>query len=375
LGDRLQIELMEDRSALRLGAAEWNALVRANETNTVFQTHEWFDAWWQTLRGRSRLFFLNVTRDGRTIGFAPLMVRRTKLGLRQLEFVGTGNADYQDFVLPTEKPRAVAAICAFLRGHSGRWDRMWLANVPEQSATLALFRESAGVHGLALVTETVMRCPVLLLEKDTSAVRELVDRYSLRRPLNWFSARGKLRFRHVTERPEILSLLPQFFDQHVARWRALGKPSLFEAAEQRQFYVALAEALRETSWLAFFVVEFNDRPIAFHFGFDYGGAVIWYKPSFDPAFAARSPGLLLVRQLIEDALQTSKKELDFTIGDEAFKSRFANHERFNSYVSIYPSRLTGQIASGIKGLRRLGGRVKRLLSGVAKPVQTGQARG
>jgi CelD/BcsL family acetyltransferase involved in cellulose biosynthesis len=363
LGDRLQIELIEDRSALRLNAAEWNALVRANETNTVFQTHEWFDAWWQTLRGRSRLFFLNVTRNGSTIGFAPLMLRRNGFGLRQLEFVGTGNADYQDFVLPVDKPQAVAAICAFLRQQSSRWHRMRLTNVPQQSATLRLFRDAAAAHGLALVTEAVMRCPVLLLENNASAVRELVDRYSLRRPLNWFGARGTLRFRYVTERDELLSLLPHFFDQHVARWRSLGQPSLFEGAEQREFYVALTEALLGTGWLSFFVVEFNDRAIAFHFGFDYGGAIIWYKPSFDPAFAARSPGLLLTRQLIEDALQTSKKELDFTIGDEAFKSRFANHERFNSYVSIYPSRLAGQIATGVKGLRRLAGRVKRLLPG------------
>jgi CelD/BcsL family acetyltransferase involved in cellulose biosynthesis len=363
LGDRLQIELIEDRSALRLNAAEWNALVRANETNTVFQTHEWFDAWWQTLRGRSRLFFLNVTRNGSTIGFAPLMLRRNRFGLRQLEFVGTGNADYQDFVLPVDKPQAVAAICAFLRQQSSRWHRMRLTNVPQQSATLRLFRDAAAAHGLALVTEAVMRCPVLLLENNASAVRELVDRYSLRRPLNWFGARGTLRFRYVTERDELLSLLPHFFDQHVARWRSLGQPSLFEGAEQREFYVALTEALLGTGWLSFFVVEFNDRAIAFHFGFDYGGAIIWYKPSFDPAFAARSPGLLLTRQLIEDALQTSKKELDFTIGDEAFKSRFANHERFNSYVSIYPSRLAGQIATGVKGLRRLAGRVKRLLPG------------
>jgi CelD/BcsL family acetyltransferase involved in cellulose biosynthesis len=41
-----------------------------------------------------------VRGDGRIIGFAPLMIRRRFAGLKQLQFVGSGNADYQDFVLP-----------------------------------------------------------------------------------------------------------------------------------------------------------------------------------------------------------------------------------------------------------------------------------
>jgi hypothetical protein len=71
---------------------------------------------------------------------------------------------------------------------------------------------------------------------------------------------------------------------------------------------------------------------------------------------------LVVRRLIEDALARSKKELDFTIGDEAFKARFANHERFNGYVSVYSSSAAAYIAAGIKRLRRSAGRLKRRLA-------------
>jgi CelD/BcsL family acetyltransferase involved in cellulose biosynthesis len=361
LGDGLQIELIEDRSALRLSAADWNALVGANETNTVFQTYEWFNAWWNTLRGRNRLFLLIVKREARTIGFAPLMWRRTRLGLRQLEFVGTGNADYQDFVLPEDKPQALAAIFAFLRDNTGRWNRIRFANLPASSTTLRLVREAVALHGLALVEETVMRCPVLLLRGHVPAVRDLVNRYSMRRPFNWFAARGTLRCRCVEDCAELPALLPSFFDQHVARWHSVGRSSLFETAEQRRFYTALAEAFCATGWLSFFVVEFNDRPIAFHFGFEYDGVVTWYKPSFEPAFAARSPGLLMTRELIGRALQNASKEIDFTIGDEPFKSRFANHERFNSYVSVYSSRFAGGLAHAVKRLRWLARLVKERL--------------
>ena len=61
---------------------------------------------------------------------------------------------------------------------------------------------------------------------------------------------------------------------------------------------------------------FNGRHIAFHFGFDYFGCVTWYKPTFEVEYAEHSPGLLLTRHLIDDGLRRSRRELDFTGGDE-----------------------------------------------------------
>jgi CelD/BcsL family acetyltransferase involved in cellulose biosynthesis len=155
--------------------------------------------------------------------------------------------------------------------------------------------------------------------------------------LNWFTAHGDVRFRHLSSEGEIQSMLPVFFEQHVRRYRAAGRASLFETPKQQAFYWALAAALHSADWLLFSVVEFNGQPIAFHFGFDYFGSIIWYKPSFDVKYAEHSPGLLLTRKLIEDGLARSRREMDFTIGDEPFKDRFANMSRFNVTVSMHHS--------------------------------------
>ena len=62
---------------------------------------------------------------------------------------------------------------------------------------------------------------------------------------------------------------------------------------------------------------------------------MYYKPSFDPALAAHSPGLVLVRHLIARALEGGRRELDFTIGDEPFKRRFTNTTRKTVNVQIF----------------------------------------
>jgi CelD/BcsL family acetyltransferase involved in cellulose biosynthesis len=349
---------------LPLSPGQWNELVGRNETNSIFQTFEWFDSWWRTFGGEGRLFFLAVRRRQEIIGFATLMLRK-RLGLRQLELVGTGSADYQDFVLPIDKASAMGAIGRFLRANRRRWDRLHLVNIPDTSSTLGLLLASADDNQLALIEEARVRCPTLIVADDEAAVKKLISKYSMRRPHNWFSRHGSVRFRHVTALEEILAMLPKFFDQHVRRWRAAGKPSLFECAEQRTFYTTLAGALYPSGSLLFSVVEFNDEPIAFHYGFDYSKSVTWYKPSFEIALSKRSPGLLLTQQLIEDTLNRCRRELDFTIGDEPFKSRFANHARLNSHVSVYPNTFVGSIVRALFSARRS---LRRALNGSSQAL-------
>jgi CelD/BcsL family acetyltransferase involved in cellulose biosynthesis len=355
----LKVELVSDRSALPLTPDAWNSLVARNETNTVFQTYEWFDAWWRTFGEAHQLFFLFVREGDAILGFAALVLTRGAVGWRELRFAGHGNADYQDFVLPREKPRAIAAIAAFLERHWLRWDRLALANIPAQSTTLSLLGSQSRSTGLRLVDEARVTCPTLLLREDAVRARRMIDKYSLRRPLNWFSKHGTLKFRHVDDVGEVLASLPAFFSQHRARWQSVGKPSLFSQPRQTKFYEEVARTLASRGWLQFSVVEFNGAPIAFHFGFDYGGTITWYKPSFDVQWAEHSPGLLLTRELIEDGLDRDRVELDFAAGDEAFKHRFATQRRVNVHSSVYHGRVGHGIALAIRESRRITGRALR----------------
>lgn len=363
----LHVELVTNRSAVPLAADQWNALAAANETNTVFQTYEWFDAWWRSFGAVHGLFLLVVRNGGDIIGFVALTLSRGAWGWRELKFAGAGNSDYQDFVLPTDKPRAIAAICRFLQANWTRWDRIAFGGIPSHSSTLVLLSEAAVHTGLRLVSEARVTCPTLLLQEDPKRAQRLIDKYSLRRPHNWFSKRGAVNFRHVESAEEVEALLPAFFDQHRTRWRSVGKASLFTQPRQMKFYAELARALRSRGWLQFSVLEFNGTPIAFHFGFDYRGCVTWYKPSFDVRYADHSPGLLLTRQLIEDGLRRERLELDFTAGDEAFKGRFASRERYNVHFGVYHGRVGYLVALAIRGLRRGAGRLLRRLRAQDKP--------
>ena len=136
--------------------------------------------------------------------------------------------------------------------------------------------------------------------------------------------------------------LDRFFDQHKSRRALTGAPSQFHDAAQRDFYVRLIRALAPTGWLRFDVVLFDDAPIAFHLGFEHRGRFLWYKPTFDARLAAKSPGEVLIKLLLDDAIDRGLKEFDFTVGAEPFKLRFANdrvHEERSNAAGIRVARI------------------------------------
>jgi CelD/BcsL family acetyltransferase involved in cellulose biosynthesis len=138
-----------------------------------------------------------------------------------------------------------------------------------------------------------------------------------------------------------LPRLESFFDQHVARWAATPYPSLFLDTAQRRFYEALTRSAGPNSWLRFTEVGWNDTPIAFHFGFSYGGTYMWYKPSFAIELAKHSPGEVLMRSLLLAAFEEGTDVFDLGLGAESFKERFATHTPVVRTWGLYPPESTG----------------------------------
>jgi CelD/BcsL family acetyltransferase involved in cellulose biosynthesis len=159
---------------------------------------------------------------------------------------------------------------------------------------------------------------------------------SLVRHENYFRREGRLVVQHCRTADEVLPQLAAFFAQHTARWAAADSPSLFEQPDWRSFYERWTQVADGRGWLRFTRVEWDGRPIAFHYGICYRGSYIWYKPTFAIELARRSPGMVLLRQVLLAALEEGAHTFDFGIGDEAYKHRFATHVNRVRTWGLYP---------------------------------------
>ena len=329
----LRAKVVTSLGEVGLTAGEWNDLAAQSATKSVFQTYEWTQSWLNIFQEQHQPMFVVVSDAGRARAVAPFVMER-RLTENVLRFVGDGRADYCDFVNSSRQGEALDSIVAAL-GEDRRWDLIELNSIPSQSETPQALRRICARHGYRVLCDQQYLCPTLLIAGHEREAFEVFNKPSLRRRQNYYQRAGQLAFRDLTREQDIAPYLEMFFAQHVARWSDTPKQSLFLNGANRLFYAELTRALSETGWLLFSVVEFDGQPIAFHYGFDYGDVVIWYKPSFDPKHQQHSPGMVMVRHLIDYAIGHKRRELDFTVGDEPFKRRFTNLMRHTERVLIF----------------------------------------
>jgi CelD/BcsL family acetyltransferase involved in cellulose biosynthesis len=310
--------------------AEWER-VAAGAVPSVFQTWHWQKAWWDSF-GRGELLLTAVWKNGRSVALAPLFADGG-----MVFFVGSGGSDYLDFVGDTSAPAVLDAILDTAR----RWIPDFLGFrfylVPDDSPTGSRLQAAADRLGLVCHDEGDLPAPALALHHPPGAGLAAAGKTSLVRHERYFHRDGRLEVTHLADGASILPHLDEFFDQHVARWAGTPHPSLFLNPGQRAFYRRLCEVAGPAAWLRFTRVDWEGRPAAFHFGFCHRGNYLWYKPSFAVEFARRSPGEVLLRQLLLAAVREGAHTFDFGIGDEAFKERFANRVRRVRTWGLYPA--------------------------------------
>ncbi|HWS14822.1 MAG TPA: GNAT family N-acetyltransferase [Candidatus Methylomirabilis sp.] len=331
----METNIITRREEMNVGKEEWNLLLSGSETNTVFQTYEWIWTWWNVFGHLHSLFLVEVREGGQLLALGPLMLVCSGWK-RSLRFIGEDNSDYCDFIAGERKQDALKAIFDAIASWK-EWNVIQLKNVPESSTTIAAVREFCGRTGKHFLEADEINCPTLIIRGYEDHARRVSRRKTIRRRHNYLRKTGDLKVFHLETVEEATRYFDLFVGQHIRRWSGTSSPSLFLKQGNRDFYLDLIEALLPRGLLLFTVLEYEDRPVAFHFGFDYGSKVLWYKPSFDPDYRRLSPGTVLLKYLIEYCIEQGRDELDFTIGDEPFKRKFANCVRKNGHYRIYNS--------------------------------------
>jgi CelD/BcsL family acetyltransferase involved in cellulose biosynthesis len=313
----------------------WNQLLLQNSVNEIFLTYEWFHSWCQAFQsGYTSLILLGWIGE-ELVGIAPLLikkVRNRRIRYRSLRFLAQG--DYADFIVKLEAQKTfLRKIFEYLWQIREEWDVLELYNIPEYSRALQDIKDIPSELKLDLNIQKNIACPTMMVDKDLEFAQSCLKKKSMIRHYKYFKRDGDLSFQKIVDRSEIKKQLEPFFRQHIERRELAEGESLFLHPEVQDFYHRLVENL-PSDWLDFSEVIFNGETIAYHFGFLYNQKYVWYKPAFNVQYAKRSPGEVLLRFLIENALEKRVKEFDFTIGDEPFKQRFSNLVRYNYKIEL-----------------------------------------
>lgn len=344
--------------SLGLDERAWNALTAGSPTSSIFQTYQWMSSWEKIFKGKHQPWYVCAKDASGITGVGPLMMTRNALGRRVLRFLGDERADYCDFLSRGDSGEALRGVFEKIFSVSDQWDAIELNSIPSRSSTISHVEDICHRSGYYLLQRNLYRSPVVIIKGHKDEVSKMLHKAALRRRQNYFQRTGVLTFKTLTGQ-DVLPYLDRFFEQHIGRWANTPTPSLFLDERNRDFYRELAITMSDRKWLVLSVVEFDGQPLAMHYGFNRNGRFLWYKPSFDSVHAKHSPGLVLLKYLMEYAITHECDEFDFTIGDEPFKSRFANQVRTTVQLLIYKDSLSYAVAWSRQKL----GSVKRGLVG------------
>lgn len=350
----MQIRCIDRCEDLLPYQAAWNRLAQQSPTNTVFQTFEWLVSWWEALRGASQLRIVLGFDQGSLVAAAPLVAtqrRRYGQTLECIEFAGGMPSDYQDFLYrdKCDAAQLLTVLCTDLP-----WDWLHLDRIPASSPTLAVLRhEFPGWRGAQFVCDC---CPAYVFDPNHDG-SDILKKKSLRRHENGLNKAGTVVVRHVTRTEEIEPQLEDFFAQHIDRRTLANTSSLFRDVRYQQFYRLLTRRLTVEERVVFTTLSLDARPVAFHYGLVSGRRFFWYMPAFSASHARLSPGEVLLACLFRFCRDHQMQELDFTVGDEAFKTRFSNVKRYNVRFEAFRNRTLQRIGYA---QRRLWEHAKRL---------------
>lgn len=381
------VEKIQDLQVFGTLRDEWNELLAASDSNSLFLTWEWLHTWWTHLSEGRRLFILTVRRDGQLVAIAPLALRSRMLGFllpfRALEFLGMGSvgSDYLDVIIRRGMEKETVRALADYLG-------------PEkQVVELAQFDRGNGSVAPVLAGQLRARswtarearvgvCPFINLSAHSwpSYLASIGHDYrrNFKRRLRQLTERFTVRFECARSEAQRCEALGALLALHHKRWRGRGGSDAFHTPGLRAFHDDLSRLALQRGWLRLYLLWLDGQPAASLYGFVYDHRFYFYQQGFDPCYARYSPGLVMTGLTIQEAINEGAHEYDFLSGAEEFKFHWTAEARELGRLELYPPGPRGVLYKGTISVSRATRRVaRRLLAPLVRriPTQTGASAG
>ena len=323
--------LYQSPEAFTALAAEWNPLLHRSASDVPFLTLEWQSLWWRHFgQGKSLLVYAFRDETGTLCGLAPLFLN-DETGQRQFNIVGCEDvSDYLDLIVAPgyEEPVFSALLDALSAPDAPPWGALDLCNIPEASRTREGLGGLAQARGWKAEASVLEVCPLLHLPPtwdEYLAKLDKKERHELRRKMRRAEqSQDPVSFR-ITQGEETLDADLDTFITLLIKSRP--DKAAFMTDTMRRFFHAVGHAAQRAGWLQLSFLEVNGAQAAAYMNFDYRNHIMVYNSGLDPqGFHWLSPGIVLVGDLIQRAIENKRDVFDFLRGDEDYKYRLGGQD-------------------------------------------------
>ena len=326
------------------GRDEWRALNGRARAGNMFLGPEWLLPWWTQFGEGRELATICVREGGRLIGVLPLFQERTRLGgieVRRLAFLGDGDTGCDDLDVIAEPGREREVLDQCLSR---------LMDLPWDVCDLdGLWRESFTASQLARrfppgrVAESVIRdgrlrfiCPHVPLSGTWEQYASTLGRReNLRRREKWLYRQPGVSVSCARDPEAGAKATEDFLALHRARWSVEGGSDGLTDPRHEAFHREASQQLASSGMLRMYTLFAARRPVASVYGVVHGGRFNYYQSGYDPSWASKSVGLVLLARTVQDAFGEGLREFDFLRGNEGYKAEWSRGERWTIQMRLW----------------------------------------
>jgi CelD/BcsL family acetyltransferase involved in cellulose biosynthesis len=327
------VRIVESHDPARLAALEpeWRALHDAASENP-FQSFEWLHTWWRVFGRRFPVWTLEARdRGGALAGLLVLVGRPGLAGARRWQLLGngiTGADDLDVLARPAFAQPVREGIAQAVAEATSRWDAIDLEDLPAGTPTLRAFRDALHDRGARADVEFRFVCPGFALRGTFAGhLARTKRRETYGRRVRWLERQPGYALECVSDPGAVGEAMDDLLRLHRLRWEAEGGSHGIPGSAAEEFHREVAPLLARRGWLKLWRLRVGGASIAAVYGIELKGRFYYYQSGMDPAWAARSPGLVLIGKTVEDAYARGLVGYDFLRGTEPHKLDWSSDRR------------------------------------------------
>lgn len=343
--DRVTVEVL-DGEALPAVAAEWDGLARASPSGSPFALSGWTREWWESFAPRSPLKLLCARREGHAVGFAPFIERRGRLArcpVRLWQSPTNEHSQRTDWALEAQPEAALDALWGTLRAQP--WEVLLLKDVVTGGTVDAALGSAAERDGFLVARWPSLESPWLPVVPAEALEQQLDAKFrsNLRRRRKLLARHGELRLERVEGGARLEAALEEGLRLEASGWKGARGTAMSSQPETHRFYTALARRAAAEGWLCLYTLSAGGRPVAFHYGLQYGDTYCVLKPGYDEAVGDCAPGHLLVDEVLRDLARRGARVFDFLGPRMNWKLDWTRRLRPHCWLFIVRPNLKGRL--------------------------------
>ncbi|MFX0135825.1 MAG: GNAT family N-acetyltransferase [Candidatus Hodarchaeota archaeon] len=331
----LEVEVIKNESDFFNLRNSWSKLLKETRLNSIFVTWEWLFIWWKHYGYNKKLKIIIIKEDNKIIGIAPFVLSKNKfLGLitySKIEFMGLGEAysEHLHFIIkPGKETLVLNSIIYYFKQNSYKWDiiRLYL---DEQSNNINKIINLFKLNYYKVVSNISNVCPYIELPECWKLYYSSLSRNMkehVRRKSNLLNRKFKIKFTIINDHNLVDKALNILIYLHQKRQKEKGKIGSFSSKQFINFHKDIFSVFISNSWLKFYLLEINNKPVACLYGYRYNHIFYYYQSGFDTNWAKYSVGTVLMAFCINDAISNKLKIFDLLTGSEIYKYKWTKKD-------------------------------------------------